>query len=104
MRFLLCGLAGKTGTTSPGGRGVGGGGAVLCVRLEEPEAEERGLLGLDSLGFLAVTWGSDYEYQSAVRQWRFLCVWTETPLSLKCLGTPPFPDPVWHRSAAELSS
>lgn len=33
--------------------GRGGGGAVLCVRLEEPEAEERGLLL--TLSFLAVT-------------------------------------------------
>lgn len=27
-------------------------------------------------------WGTDYRYQSAVRQWRLLCVWTETPLHL----------------------
>lgn len=28
----------------PAGGARGGGGAVLCVKLEEPEAEERGLL------------------------------------------------------------
>jgi hypothetical protein len=59
---------------------LGGGGAVLCVRLEE--TEKRSLLSA-SCGFQTVTCsGIDYEYQSAVRQWRLLCVWIETPLHL----------------------
>lgn len=28
-------------------------------------------------------WGYDYDYQSAVRQWRLLCVWVETPLLIE---------------------
>lgn len=36
-------LGGRNGNYKSRRAGRGGGGAVLCVRLEEPEAEERGL-------------------------------------------------------------
>lgn len=49
-------------------------------------------------------WGSDYDYQSAVRQWRLLCVWVETLFHLgKVLRDTSFPSAVSDPSSAELT-
>lgn len=50
-------------------------------------------------------WGYDYDYQSAVRQWRLLCVWVETPFLLgKVLRDISFSPAVSDRSATGLTS
>lgn len=58
---------GKRELQVPAGGARGGGGAVLCVRLEEPEAEGPALTPDPIVYWQSPAWGSDYEYQSAVR-------------------------------------
>lgn len=70
------------------------------------EAGEKGLFFLRDLVFLGRhwLWGYDYDYQSAVRRWRLLCVWVETLFHLgKVLRDTSFPSAISHPSAAELT-
>lgn len=97
-------LGGGKGTTSPGGRGEGVVARSFVCSWKRPGRRACSFFrDLVCLGRHWL-WGYYYDYQSAVRQWRLLCVWVETLFHLgKVLRDTSVPSATSDPSAAELT-